>query len=70
MTTREAASYLGYVTLFAIVVAWGFLWHTPRQSAIDEVRELRAAKEIKAELPAHLRSDDSQLRRMTSAMLK
>jgi hypothetical protein len=30
MTVREAATYLGYVVLFAAVVAWGFLLHSPK----------------------------------------
>jgi hypothetical protein len=63
---REAAAYLGYVTLFAAVVVWGFTAHGPRPS-----HETAASLHLSHDDGArpHLRSGDGAIRRITASMM-
>jgi hypothetical protein len=69
MRVRESAIYLGYIAVFAAVVAWGFLWHAPRD---DGFGHARSVKEMSGDpiMPPHLRANDSQLRRLAGSMVK
>jgi hypothetical protein len=65
---REAAVYLGYVTLFAAVVVWGFVTHAPKP-AHDGAAGLQLAHDG-ADKP-HLRSGGApDIRRVTASMVR
>ena len=65
---REAAGYLGYLTLFAAVVAWGFLTHAPKP-AHDAAAGIHLAHDG-TDKP-HLRSGGApDIRRITASMVR
>lgn len=65
---REAAAYLGYVTLFAAVVVWGFLTHAPKP-VIDTTAGLHLAHDG-TDKPQLRSGGAPELRRVTASMVR